>query len=156
MMSTTQAFLATCTARTSPVTSIQTPSPSPSLNLSIPPAAQRALDDKKTNQRLRDILGRAIHDLRSEYTLMFKRACQRGGDGPIREQALIGLAKILERRFTKEAIPGLMDRHRRAIKDIQLASQVAHSVPVTVKHPQKQHGPFDEVERFIFPLHSAD
>ncbi|KAK0456016.1 hypothetical protein EV421DRAFT_1895283 [Armillaria borealis] len=87
----------------------------PHLNLCLPDEVQAELDDTAVPQDVRDMLGSAISDLQSDYRRIFDKAYQKtlSVSGP-QFPAVRQLEMLLQRRFTTQALPGLMKHYLEA------------------------------------------
>ncbi|KAK0246295.1 hypothetical protein EDD85DRAFT_803719 [Armillaria nabsnona] len=87
----------------------------PSLNLDLPGEVTSELTNPTVSVELRNALSAAISDLQADYRRVFEQAYRRNIRAPIPQPAAMEQLKVLlQRRFTSQALPGLIKHHLEA------------------------------------------
>ncbi|KAK0481678.1 hypothetical protein IW261DRAFT_1471930 [Armillaria novae-zelandiae] len=104
--------------------------PIPQLNLSLPSDAEAELDDYTTPIDMRNALSTAISELQANYHQTFEKAYQRTLLQPVPQ--MLGmqlLGDALQKRFSTQAVPGLLKRYLADKAALPRPNEVGESKP---------------------------
>ncbi|KAK0208798.1 hypothetical protein DFS33DRAFT_474630 [Desarmillaria ectypa] len=102
----------------------------PEFQIHLPEDVQSELDDHSIPTEFREALHHAITDLQEQYRQAFQKACNRIILQPTPQLAGIKmLADTLQKRFTMQALPGLMRHHLEAKRALAAAAVADENRP---------------------------